>query len=347
MHWSQRITVILLTLFLMMYVVPVGAATNEAVTYETISAPRVPDGVETSLGRVAVRINPLLDMDHEVYVSLPKDFVIKEVSVTRARYAGTDLEFSIDGEEGSVPVEAEPDSDEFVLRIPSQGEINTEVEIFISFDLVEIPLGYRGDIMVSFNGIKGQFPSGTTRSGMVPGRVVEEPEEVDDPEEPEPPEEIEEPEEPVEPAPPEEPEPPEEVLYGARRAFLTIGSETATIDGVRKEMDVAPFIRNGHTFVPVRFLAEAFGAAADWEPKDAAVEQVFLTRGDRQITITIGEAGLSVLEDGEERTVTAEAASFIENGRTFLPFRAVAEAFGAEVSYGPPEGPVQWVYFEQ
>lgn len=45
--------------------------------------------------------------------------------------------------------------------------------------------------------------------------------------------------------------------------------------------------------------------------------------------------------------MTDESASFIENGRTFLPFRAVAEAFGAEVSYGPLEGPVQWVYFEQ
>ena len=335
----------------LLFSVLVNPAAASSVSYETVTAPRVRSGEVGELGSVLIRIQPLLYRQHSVWVSLPSGFIVEEVTLTRATYAYRDLlrdlEIELHDESGTAPLEATPGSQGFELRIPTQAETNDEAILILSFDRVDVPQDFRGDIMVNFEGLQGQFTSGTAKSALVPGREVEEPEEVDDPEEPEPPEEIEEPEEPVEPAPPEEPEPPEEVLYGARRAFLTIGSETATIDGVRKEMDVAPFIRDGHTFVPVRFLAEAFGAAADWEPKDAAVEQVFLTREDRQITITIGEAALSVLEDGEMRMVTAEAASFIENGRTFLPFRAVAEAFGAEVSYGPPEGPVQWVYFEQ
>ena len=329
----------------LLFSVLVTPAAASSVSYETVTAPRVRSGEVGELGSVLIRIKPLLYRQHSVWVSLPSGFIVEEVTLTRATYAYRDvlrdLEVELHDESGTAPLEATPGSQGFELRIPTQAETNDEAILILSFDRVYVPTDFRGDIMVNFEGLQGQFTSGTAKSALVPGREVEEPEEVDDPEEPEPPEEIEE------PAPPEEPEPPEELLYGARRAFLTIGSETATIDGERKEMDVAPFIRNGHTFVPVRFLAEAFGAAADWEPKDAAVEQVFLTREDRQITITIGEAGLSVLEDRDERTVTAEAASSIENGRTFLPFRAVAEAFGAEVSYGPPEGPVQWVYFEQ
>jgi hypothetical protein len=30
-----------------------------------------------------------------------------------------------------------------------------------------------------------------------------------------------------------------------------------------------------------------------------------------------------------------------------LPFRAIAETFGAEVDYGPKEAAVEWISFEQ
>ncbi|MEW5920175.1 MAG: hypothetical protein AB1796_04310 [Bacillota bacterium] len=36
-----------------------------------------------------------------------------------------------------------------------------------------------------------------------------------------------------------------------------------------------------------------------------------------------------------------------ESGCNVLPFRVIAEAFGAEVDYGPKDGPVEWVTFKQ
>jgi hypothetical protein len=39
--------------------------------------------------------------------------------------------------------------------------------------------------------------------------------------------------------------------------------------------------------------------------------------------------------------------AMIKDGRTFLPFRYIAEAFGADVEYGPEDGPVEWVSFTQ
>jgi hypothetical protein len=93
-------------------------------------------------------------------------------------------------------------------------------------------------------------------------------------------------------------------------------------------------------------LAEALGAEADWEPKDAAVETVFLTTDDMEISIGIGDEFLTVTRDGEAEVLTFDGAARIVDGRTFLPFRAIAEAFGAEVDYGPADGPVEWVSFE-
>ena len=70
---------------------------------------------------------------------------------------------------------------------------------------------------------------------------------------------------------------------------LTIGANFGLVDGEVKELDAPAFIAENCTFVPVRFLAEAVGAEADWEPKDAAVETVYLTWDDMQIVIGIGD----------------------------------------------------------
>lgn len=137
---------------------------------------------------------------------------------------------------------------------------------------------------------------------------------------------------------------------GAQNVVMFIGSKTAWADGVAVAMDVAPFIENGRTFVPVRFLANALGVDdenIDWEPKVGPVETVTLKRVDRTVVINIGEYVLTIIEDDEVSTITMDVAAFIRNGRTYLPFRFIAEAFGAEVGYEPKVGPVETVMFKQ
>jgi hypothetical protein len=131
------------------------------------------------------------------------------------------------------------------------------------------------------------------------------------------------------------------------KVVLTIGSNVALVDGEVTELDAPAFIEGGRTFVPVRFLAEAFGAEADWSPKDGPVETVTLTTDDMEIVIGIGDEFLTVTKDGEAEVMTFDGAAQIKEGRTYLPFRAIAEAFGAEVDYGTDaEGYVTWVSFE-
>ncbi|MDP2949939.1 MAG: copper amine oxidase N-terminal domain-containing protein, partial [Chloroflexota bacterium] len=97
---------------------------------------------------------------------------------------------------------------------------------------------------------------------------------------------------------------------------MWIGSCGYTSDEVGKESDLAPFIENSRTFVAVRFLAEEFGATADWFPKDAPVEVVTLTRPDSTITIRIGSHELTVEQAGQTTCVTSDVAAQIRNGRT-------------------------------
>lgn len=140
---------------------------------------------------------------------------------------------------------------------------------------------------------------------------------------------------------------PPAVEYGAQNVVMLIGETRYAADCKLGSLDVAPFIENGRTFVPVRFIAEAFGAEADWEPKHAVVEVVTLTREDVTITIGIGSKSIEVDRDGVVTTVESDVAAFIRDGRTVLPFRVIAEAFGAKVDYGPKDAAVKWVSFEQ
>jgi len=132
-------------------------------------------------------------------------------------------------------------------------------------------------------------------------------------------------------------------LLGEVKMF--IGSRAYVQDGEASVMDVAPFIENNRTFVPVRFIAEAFGAEVDWTPKTGLVENVFITKGDMVVTITIGSNVIEVLKDGEVEEVVADVAAFIRDGRTWLPLRAIGEIFGAAFDWGPKDAATQWVSF--
>jgi hypothetical protein len=123
---------------------------------------------------------------------------------------------------------------------------------------------------------------------------------------------------------------PPKVVIGAKNVTMFIGATGYVQDSAAKVMDVAPFIKDGRTFVAVRPLAEAFGAEIGW---NEATQTVTLTRSDMTLTIVIGSNAITKVAGGVTSTVTADVPAFIKDGRTVLPFRAVGEAFGATVSY--------------
>ncbi len=107
---------------------------------------------------------------------------------------------------------------------------------------------------------------------------------------------------------------------------MTIGDMNGYVNGVAKALDAAPIIRQSRTMLPVRFVAENLGAAVTW---DGATSTATITSGTTEIKITIGAAAATV--NGESKPLDAPA--FIENSRTYLPVRFVAEALGATVAW--------------
>lgn len=127
--------------------------------------------------------------------------------------------------------------------------------------------------------------------------------------------------------------------------MMWVGQNRYTVNGVEKQMDVAYFIQNGRTFVPIRFVAEEFGLEADWGPQDDLTEWVTLEKQGQFIKIEIGSPTIKITENGVERTVTADVAAQISQDRTYLPLRALGETLGAEFDRGPREARTVWVSF--
>ena len=114
---------------------------------------------------------------------------------------------------------------------------------------------------------------------------------------------------------------------------FTIGSTTYTVVeaavAVEKTMDVAPYIKDGRTYLPVRFVADALGVTEDniiWDPVNATVT---IFKGDRIAQMTIGSKILLV--NGVQ--LTMDAAPEIVSGRTMLPVRWMAQALGATIEW--------------
>jgi len=109
-------------------------------------------------------------------------------------------------------------------------------------------------------------------------------------------------------------------------AVLTIGSKQMDVNVDTYELDVAPYIKEGYTMVPLRFVAEAFGAKVGW---DDATKTVTIDFAGHNMKVVIGSTEAVV--DGE--TVTMPLPAEIVNSRTMVPVRFISEAFGFTVKW--------------
>ena len=107
---------------------------------------------------------------------------------------------------------------------------------------------------------------------------------------------------------------------------MTIGSSDYVVNNDIVTGDAAPYVdSNWRTMVPFRVLGETFGATVNWNEDD---QTVTYTLGDTEIVMTIGEDTYTV--NGEEKTM--DTAPVIQNDRTMVPVRFVAEALGYTVT---------------
>jgi hypothetical protein len=112
-------------------------------------------------------------------------------------------------------------------------------------------------------------------------------------------------------------------------AVFTIGKTSYTLNGTSVNMDVAPYIKDSRTFLPVRYVANALGVSDSnilWDP---ATKKVTLIKGAVVIQLTIGSNQLIM----NGATITMDTAPEINAGRTCLPIAFVAQALGGTATW--------------
>lgn len=125
----------------------------------------------------------------------------------------------------------------------------------------------------------------------------------------------------------------------ARVAKFWIGKTCYEVDGKRYEMDVAPYVKNGRTMMPARFLAVSLGIPEEnitWDEhnqtvsigrggdfhQDPGANTIFMKVGEREFNVN-GYVNITGKFDVPPEIVPP--------GRTMIPYRAVAQALGALV----------------
>ena len=113
---------------------------------------------------------------------------------------------------------------------------------------------------------------------------------------------------------------------------------TVTLNGAKIDFaDQNPTIVEGRTLVPLRAIFEALGASVKWE---ASTSTVTSQKDGVTISLSIGSDVLYRNGIGKILDVPAK----IMNGRTMVPARAVAEAYGVDVAW---DGATQTVILTQ
>lgn len=107
---------------------------------------------------------------------------------------------------------------------------------------------------------------------------------------------------------------------------LQIDNDKAVINGEYKTIEGKPYISAGRTYVPLRVVAEGFGAEVTWVQQTRGIN---ITLGDQVISMQIGSTRAMV----NNEIVHMDAPPEITNGRTFVPIRFVSEMLGAEVEW--------------
>jgi hypothetical protein len=94
---------------------------------------------------------------------------------------------------------------------------------------------------------------------------------------------------------------------GSTSVALRVGSTEAIINGEMTSLTQSPLIRDGSTYIPLRFVAESFGAGVSY---DAAARQVVVTHAGRTLSIPIAESDpvKIAIEVFRQHMVNAEGA---------------------------------------
>ena len=115
--------------------------------------------------------------------------------------------------------------------------------------------------------------------------------------------------------------------------FFSLGVQTAaaasvqvTLNGKPLSFDAAPDIENGRVLVPMRGILESLGYSVHWKEH---TQTVLAMKDGVDISLPINSRTVTV----NNETIQIDVPAKLQNGRTFVPLRFLAEYSGADVQW--------------
>jgi hypothetical protein len=116
----------------------------------------------------------------------------------------------------------------------------------------------------------------------------------------------------------------------ANTIILTVGSNLGTFNTREFEIDAPPILVNGRVLVPLRAIAEIFGADILWKPE---TKKVSISLRSISIQLTVGNQ--EAVLNGKQ--IRLDSPPVINNGRVMVPLRIISEAFQSEIEWNQEE----------
>lgn len=130
--------------------------------------------------------------------------------------------------------------------------------------------------------------------------------------------------------------------FAAKDGFIFVGINgnntrvrkvDVLLDGQALKSEIPSFIYIDRTLVPIRFVAENYGAKVSWEQR---TKTATISYGDKEIDLTI-DSPIAIL-NGESKVLDANSVPKLvtfggEDASTMVPLAFISEIFGYEVGY--------------
>ncbi len=123
--------------------------------------------------------------------------------------------------------------------------------------------------------------------------------------------------------------------------WLQIGNRTAKINQKEVTIDCDPFTQNGRTMVPLRFIAESFGANVEWIESEQKITMQLSVPFQRKIELWLQKDVALVNGNSYQLDV---APFTIPPGRTVVPLRFIAESFDASIEWFPENQSIEIIF---
>lgn len=120
-----------------------------------------------------------------------------------------------------------------------------------------------------------------------------------------------------------------------------VGKKVYAVNGQEQAMEAQTFVSNGRTYVPLRYLGEALGAAVKWVSDGGDHGLLILTKGGNGVVFRLDRKEYTIIRGNHVTVAEMDAAPVFRDNRLYLPARYVAEVFGYRVNFDTAANAVQ------